>query len=455
MQEWLREMERKQEDRQNRLLGGIEAVLNSLKEVIKSGSRSSSDRTEMDQQSSHMPINEPTTNDMLLTYNGDKDPRRLTLSARRNAMPVDELNPVARSPGPIGYAKEAEQSSSLGTDFATQLRSLVENAPTPPTKPTFNDHVGQHPVRFLGCFEAYAKTLSLTDDRMLEQGALPAIISLNDLVKELRLVFESNSVNIELVHYLMASYKSNPTDWKKYAKFDRYRYTRNLVDIGNGKYNLMVLCWGEGHGSAIHDHSNSHCFMKMLSGSLQEVRFSWPEEENKPLEETKRTTLLTNDVCYINDSMGLHRVENPSHVEGAVSLHLYCPPYKLDKMADVADKINEVQSPTFPTIAAVHSSMPSGSKVDQSVSFTSAHASQSSEMLSSIAALQAQLHNFSSKAFVVAKPLFKTWYKHSSIIHLENSISKPTKNKRKHLVPILDTRHDHHSQYDCLSKTRW
>ncbi|KAK4886116.1 hypothetical protein RN001_002387, partial [Aquatica leii] len=65
------------------------------------------------------------------------------------------------------------------------------------------------------------------------------------------------------------------------------------------------------------------------------------------------------------------------------------------------------------------------------------------------------LHNFSSKAFVVAKPLFKTWYKHSSIIHLENSIPKPTKNKRKHLVPILDTRHDHHSQYDCLSKTRW
>ncbi|KAK4885692.1 hypothetical protein RN001_001963 [Aquatica leii] len=140
MQEWLREMERKQEDRQNRLLGGIEAVLNSLKEVIKSGSRSSSDRTEMDQQSSHMPTNEPTTNDVLLTYNGDNDPRRLTPSARRNVMPVDELNPVARSPGPISYAKEAEQSSSLGTDFATQLRSLVENAPTPPTKPTFNEH---------------------------------------------------------------------------------------------------------------------------------------------------------------------------------------------------------------------------------------------------------------------------------------------------------------------------
>lgn len=30
---------------------------------------------------------------------------------------------------------------------------------------------------------------------------------------------------------------------------------------------------------------------------------------------------------FISDSMGLHRVENPSHVDGAVSLHLYSPPY--------------------------------------------------------------------------------------------------------------------------------
>ncbi|KAK7069923.1 Cysteine dioxygenase [Halocaridina rubra] len=27
------------------------------------------------------------------------------------------------------------------------------------------------------------------------------------------------------------------------------------------------------------------------------------------------------------DSLGLHRVENVSHSDGAVSLHLYCPPF--------------------------------------------------------------------------------------------------------------------------------
>ena len=35
----------------------------------------------------------------------------------------------------------------------------------------------------------------------------------------------------------------------------------------------MILCWGEGHGSAIHDHSDSHCFMKILKGELAEVRY--------------------------------------------------------------------------------------------------------------------------------------------------------------------------------------
>nr|CAD7431893.1 unnamed protein product [Timema monikensis] len=119
-----------------------------------------------------------------------------------------------------------------------------------------------------------------------------------------------------------------------------FRYTRNLVDQGNGKFNLMILCWGEGHGSAIHDHADSHCFMKVLQGSLSEVRFSWPEDSpskdddnlqktggTRELNEICRNSLRTNDVCYINDSLGIHRVENTSHTERAVSLHLYCPPF--------------------------------------------------------------------------------------------------------------------------------
>lgn len=89
------------------------------------------------------------------------------------------------------------------------------------------------------------------------------------------------------------------------------RYTRNLVDEGNGKFNLMLLCWGEGHSSAVHDHADSHCFMKMLDGSLNEIRFAWPDEntgscpatgdvENNGLQVIGSSMLERNGVCYIN-----------------------------------------------------------------------------------------------------------------------------------------------------------
>ncbi|KAK9892020.1 hypothetical protein WA026_018208 [Henosepilachna vigintioctopunctata] len=159
--------------------------------------------------------------------------------------------------------------------------------------------------------------------------SLPTIASLDDVIKELRVIFESDSVNVEYLNYVLKSYKSNPSDWKKYAKFSRLKYTRNLVDTGNGKYNLMLLCWGEGHGSGIHDHANSHCFMKVLQGAIEEVKYAWPSAstEDKELQEIGRTRVEVDDTCYINNSIGLHRVENVSCSDTAVTLHLYCPPY--------------------------------------------------------------------------------------------------------------------------------
>jgi len=177
------------------------------------------------------------------------------------------------------------------------------------------------------------------ESRQNQLGSVLRVKTLDDLVQELNQVFSEDDVNIEYVEMLMRQYVSNPVEWRKYAKFDRYRYTRNLVDEGNGKFNLMLLCWGEGQHSSVHDHSDAHCFMKVLEGSLLETRFAWPdaeasnsetgEEEHvvKPLKEIGTTPLPLNDVCYINDSMGLHRAENNSHTEPAVSLHLYCPPY--------------------------------------------------------------------------------------------------------------------------------
>jgi len=163
-----------------------------------------------------------------------------------------------------------------------------------------------------------------------------SVSTLDELIEELHVLFSGESVNVDQIYALMRSYKSNPAEWRKYAVFDQHKYTRNLVNAGNGKFNLMILCWGEGHGSSIHDHADSHCFMKMLDGKLTELRYDWPSEsqENETLVPCAKAILDHNDVCYINDSLGLHRVENSSHTDPAVSLHLYCPPFDACSMFD-------------------------------------------------------------------------------------------------------------------------
>lgn len=47
--------------------------------------------------------------------------------------------------------------------------------------------------------------------------------TLDELISELHEVFKSDRVNIEYVNHLLLSYQSNPAEWKKFAKFDRYK----------------------------------------------------------------------------------------------------------------------------------------------------------------------------------------------------------------------------------------
>ncbi|UYV62273.1 CDO1 [Cordylochernes scorpioides] len=163
---------------------------------------------------------------------------------------------------------------------------------------------------------------------MLSGSKVPPVSDLRQLQAAIDEVFQEDHVNIEYVSALLSAYKSNSRDWACYAKFDPHKYTRNLVSRGNGKYNLMVLCWSEGQASSIHSHAGSHCFMKVLSGSLKELKYDWPDSSRQSEMTVREENLLQiNDVAYINDSLGLHRMENPNHTECAVSLHLYSPSF--------------------------------------------------------------------------------------------------------------------------------
>ncbi|KAL4871555.1 hypothetical protein BDV12DRAFT_163961 [Aspergillus spectabilis] len=144
---------------------------------------------------------------------------------------------------------------------------------------------------------------------------------------------DSDDVDPLDIQRLMELYTSNREDWLPFALGDSNKsYTRNLIDEGNGKSNLLILVWSPGRGSAIHDHANAHCVMKVLKGTLQETLYTWPDQDkvehgqSSPPEVTKVTTYGEDQVTYMSDKLGLHKIHNPDPNNVAISLHLYTPP---------------------------------------------------------------------------------------------------------------------------------
>ena len=73
------------------------------------------------------------------------------------------------------------------------------------------------------------------------------------------------------------------------------------MDDGNGKFNFLILCWGEGQGSAIHSHEGASCMMKILKGSLKETRFNWPKDgQEGQMKSFQAKTFKRDDTTYIN-----------------------------------------------------------------------------------------------------------------------------------------------------------
>lgn len=126
----------------------------------------------------------------------------------------------------------------------------------------------------------------------------------------------------------LKQYVSKRSDWQHFAFEDNtIAYTRNGVDTINSKANLLVLVWTPGKGSAVHDHANAHCIVKILQGSLRETLYHPPISSSDDALKVRRVTdFYENDVSYMSDTLGLHKMANIGEIP-AVSLHLYTPPF--------------------------------------------------------------------------------------------------------------------------------
>ena len=55
------------------------------------------------------------------------------------------------------------------------------------------------------------------------QTQIPEITSLDELIKEIYKIFEGDDIDVDYMIEVFKNYKSNPQDWKKFAKYDRYK----------------------------------------------------------------------------------------------------------------------------------------------------------------------------------------------------------------------------------------
>lgn len=149
---------------------------------------------------------------------------------------------------------------------------------------------------------------------------------LDRLVEDLREEFEAGARGPRIAE-LLAGYASTGSDWQAFTFFDEQGYTRNLV-AREERFELLLLAWGVGQESPIHNHEGQDCWMGVLEGQVEEVRYCKPEEVGAgPLEPRGAQVFSPREVAFIRDDIGLHLVRSASPDQPAVSLHLYASPY--------------------------------------------------------------------------------------------------------------------------------
>ncbi|OQS00826.1 calcineurin-like phosphoesterase [Thraustotheca clavata] len=156
-------------------------------------------------------------------------------------------------------------------------------------------------------------------------------LNLRELVAAIELELQyNNNESLDLsqkskLQQFLAGYNCDMDELCRYVHFDPSRnYTRNLIATDNTTYALILLCWNRGRYSPIHDHPSDGCWVRHIQGTVHEVRY-W--NDGVSLAESA-SVMITEGVTYMDDTLGLHKVGNPSTEIDAITMHLYAPPYE-------------------------------------------------------------------------------------------------------------------------------
>ncbi|MFC4075315.1 cysteine dioxygenase [Salinithrix halophila] len=136
----------------------------------------------------------------------------------------------------------------------------------------------------------------------------------------------SNSQSMKIIYQIIETSSICVEDIEPYRHFETSSYGRNLI-YGCSQFEMILICWKPEQESAIHDHDQSDCIMRCISGKLEETRYIQTSCEDGSASEIKQVNskiVREGDVTYINNDIGLHKIRNIN--EGvSFALHVYFP----------------------------------------------------------------------------------------------------------------------------------
>lgn len=104
------------------------------------------------------------------------------------------------------------------------------------------------------------------------------------------------------------------------------RYARRLLHMdGAGRYSVVVMVWGPGQCTPLHDHAGTWCVECVASGKILVTRYDLVGSSDAALLEFRQTGKVQagrGDAGALIPPFEYHTIENP-YSEQAITVHVY------------------------------------------------------------------------------------------------------------------------------------
>jgi cysteine dioxygenase len=129
---------------------------------------------------------------------------------------------------------------------------------------------------------------------------------------------------------------------KPYVGFKDANYWRHPV-CRNEFVEMLVLCWGPGHRTPIHDHSGSHGAVKVFDGILWETTFTFDSADGLRYKSAREWRAGNITGAGVPD---IHQLGNPDVSEQKlITIHVYAPPLGVLKTYKAGSKVISAYNP--------------------------------------------------------------------------------------------------------------